>query len=62
MVNTSFEHGHIEVLVIEELADYFDLYVTIVMTMPVFVEMTVYALEEAVIIIVLNVDYSTSTV
>jgi hypothetical protein len=29
--------------------------------MPVFVEVTVDALEEAVIIIVLNVDYSTST-
>jgi hypothetical protein len=62
MVNASFEHGHIDVLVIEELVYYFHLYVTIVMTMLVFVEVTVDALEEAVIIIVLNVDYSTSTV
>jgi hypothetical protein len=62
MVNASFEHSQIEVLIIEELAYYFYLYVTIVMAMPVFVEVTVDALEEAVIIIVLNVDYSTSTV
>jgi hypothetical protein len=61
MVNATFKHSQIEVFAVEEIAYYFHLNITIVMTVPVFVEMTVDALEEAVIIIVLNVDYSTST-
>jgi hypothetical protein len=62
MVNATFKHTQIEVFVVEELAYYFHLNITIVMTMSVFVEVTVDALKEAVIIIVLNVDDSTSTV
>jgi hypothetical protein len=62
MINASFKHRQIVVFAIEEIANYLHLNVTIVMAMSVFIEVTVDALEEAVIIIVLNVDYSTSTV